>query len=175
MITFSSRPPLSAARRARAGFTLVEAMVSTFVLGILGLGIVGSTLQLRSAAEATVREANANAVAIGFLEQLQGMDYTMLAQLAATDGDMVFVVRDGTALTVKLNQADFSDPLDIPINVDVLGEYTSNMDFWLLVEVEPSAGNLPSLDIKLRYRWENPHSQRVNEGELTLIRARTQN
>ena len=175
MLSQSSRVSTGARRCERAGFTLVEVIVSMVILGLLGLGIVASTLQIRRAAEATVREANANAVAIGFLEQLQGMDYTILSQLAAANGEMSFVVRDGTELKIALNSADFTGPLSIPINVDREGEYSSNMDFWLRVSAQRDTGGLPSLHVKLAYRWQDPHSTALRANELTLARARTQN
>jgi len=84
---FSCNPseiPRSAKRRrgARLGpqsaVTLVEVMVSMFVLALVMLGLLGNFVQSRRVSESSVLHAAATAMVYGLIEQIKQLDYTSL-------------------------------------------------------------------------------------------------
>lgn len=169
----------------KAGFTLVEVMISLLVFTMLAAGVFYSTLQARRMAEATVREAIAVAVAQGFLEQIAATDFPLLAaHLEDRTRIFPFVSRDGQFIsppkTLQLPSATgWGQPIKVPIvdRMNDAGERVDGpeMDFWFIPAVGFSTDTPnDAIEIRIRFRWDNGRS--IATGfypERTLVAVRT--
>lgn len=79
-LIFSQHP----ARSIRA-VTLVEAMISLFVLALVMLGLIGNFVQSRRISEGSVLHAAATSLVYGMIEQIKELDYVSLLPNYETD------------------------------------------------------------------------------------------
>jgi prepilin-type N-terminal cleavage/methylation domain-containing protein len=162
---------MSVARMRRHGFTMVEMVISLFVLAMMALALGSATIQARKMSEAAVYKGTAMAAASGYMEQLKSMEYQQLIN-SITDKSI--------PLPTKLDQGT-SDPLivgvenskKITIDVNSSGEATKTMDFIItpeLTNLEPTLG-LRAIEIKLRYKWKAPGSNSYLERGIRSVRS----
>lgn len=111
-MTNVSQPPAGARHRQRRGLTLVEIMVSMWMLATVMLGFIATYMQSRRSTEANVLAAAATALTYGIIEQVKQLDYTTLLPNYEVDPD---------APTVDDNGDPFNPPyLRIRLNQDVV-------------------------------------------------------
>ena len=59
-------------------FTLVELMVATVILGIVGFGTLTGMIQARRMTEGSIQVATATTIAQGYIEQMKNMEFSLL-------------------------------------------------------------------------------------------------
>lgn len=94
-------------RRDSRGVTLVEVMVSLFILASVMLGFITAAIQSRRNTEANVLQAAATSMIYGIIEQIKQTNYS--TRLPATESDSNAKYSDGTLvpapfIRVRINQ-----------------------------------------------------------------------
>ena len=64
--------------KPKAGFSLVEIMISIGLLGFSGFGLLAGLLQSRQMTEAAIRQSTALTIAQGYVEQIKNMEFDSL-------------------------------------------------------------------------------------------------
>ena len=169
-------------RYSRSGFSLVEVVLSMALLTLLGAGIVASTLQIRRAAESTVRESLAVAVGTGFLEQLISAEYPILRNHADSGSSWRFFTRDGTEESILLRSIGTTGNgtrIDIPLVTELksdgsggTGNSETTMGLWVLPMIDRAPGNGENaLHINIRLTWDSPNGGQTTRS-LAYVRSR---
>jgi hypothetical protein len=76
--------PLSSIPRLRAGYTLVEVLVSCLVLTALTGGMLASLIQSRNLTEGSIYQNSANTIMQGYVEQMKNMEFADLPYVSGT-------------------------------------------------------------------------------------------
>ena len=123
------RLPGSRNRRTRA-VTLVEVMISLFILTTVMLGILGTFLQSRKVTESSVLHAAATSVVYGMIEQIKQLNYTRSLPYTGIWAD------PANGIVAVPNAPDPTDPDATPApNVRV--RINQNIFKWLKVVYTP--------------------------------------
>ncbi|MCC5807964.1 MAG: type II secretion system protein [Opitutales bacterium] len=166
----------AARHRGRAGFSLIEVVVAMVLLSILAAGLISSTMHIRRAAEANMREALAVAVGTGFLEQLISAEYNLLQAAADTNALWDFFTRDGSPEPVRIRPVGYDgdgDTIEIPLVTDTEGQETTSMPLQILPMVERADGNPDNaLNIIVRIRWNEALSNEERTRSFVYVRSR---
>jgi len=155
-----------------AGFTLVEIMISLFVLTMMALSFVATAIQARKMSEAAVYHATALSAAQGYIEQIMSMEYQYLINAYYAPGS--------APLPTKSDE-NTDDPLylNVPntkqITVDV--DKDGNTSKTLEIIVTPKLTNLSdslnynAMEITLEYEWEAPGTSTPHKRALRIARS----
>ncbi|MGK0239417.1 MAG: Tfp pilus assembly protein PilV [Candidatus Pelagisphaera sp.] len=116
--------------KPKAGFSLVEIMISIGLLGLSGFGLIAGLLQSRQMTEAAIYQSTALTIAQGYVEQIKNMEFESLDEAA-----LPTLFHEGTAdtLTVSPTPANpnLGDPnTDIPNtkSIDINNTAENNVD-----------------------------------------------
>ena len=146
--------PLSANDRiwqSRA-ITLVETMMSLFILTMFMLGFISTMLQSRRITESSVLQSAATSTVYGLIEQMKGLDFT--TQIPAYDASGAVTGTAGT-FYVFLRQDQDSD-FTIPVT------YTA-------APALPKAPTIcPPLSLDAAHSGASPGAIDYNTGDITL-------
>ncbi len=169
-------------RLPQGGFSLVEVVISMVILTLLGAGIIAATLQIRRAAESTVRESLAVAIGTGFLEQLISSDYPILRNQADAGASWRFFTRDGTEESIPLRPIGTTGdgtrievPLVTELKTDESGtsvDSETTMALWVLPMIDRAPDNSENaLNIIIRLTWDDPRGRKTTRS-LAYVRSR---
>jgi len=117
------------------GMTLVELIVSLFVLVNVATSLMYGFIVTRRIAEATVIHSIATEVSLGFLEQLKRMNYDELQELAS----------DPTKTTIELLNPKFVSHTSKIETIDFLLDKENVL--FVATDVRPNS-NVPSMKMK---------------------------
>lgn len=97
--------------KTRTALTLVEVMIAMGLLGGVALGFLGTFVQSRRVAEASVMHAAATSLVYGLIEQMKGFDYVNLMPSTATDANQATLdafpgagAKSAPYIRVRINQ-----------------------------------------------------------------------
>ena len=159
-------------RQNKKAFTLVEIVISLFILSMMALALGAATIQARKLSEAAVYHATALSAAQGYMEQIQSMEYQNLLD--------AFYAPTAAPLPTKLDQGT-PDPLYINVenekNVVVDVDASGNPSKSIKMKITPSLSNLEgtlgykAMEITLLYEWRSAESATAHKRALRLVRS----
>jgi type II secretory pathway pseudopilin PulG len=169
-------PPLRLRRSRQGGFTLVEALVATFILAQFCMGLLSVLVQSRQLTEGSIRQGATLALFQGHLEQLRNIDYSRLTVSPADPPDTPVTIP--TALdgggSVPLTLSVGTPPATVPAvgttppgavdNLRVVDlnhtpdnpadDVSVNVWVWITDLASGDATATPAKSILMIYTWE---------------------
>jgi type II secretory pathway pseudopilin PulG len=100
--------------KPKAGFSLVEIMISIGLLGFSGFGLLAGLLQSRQMTEAAIRQSTALTIAQGYVEQIKNMEFDSL-----DEATLPTLFHEGAADTLTVSPTPANPNLGIS-NTDIL-------------------------------------------------------
>lgn len=105
------RAPAPGALKEEAGLTLIETMISMWLICVLLLGFIAAFVHSRRMTEQSVLQAAATSMIYGIIEQIKQAEYS--TQLPSGEVDPAAINLDGSATTppyirVRINQNDIA-------------------------------------------------------------------
>lgn len=144
-----------------SAFSLVEVMISMFVLTVLALATTKTLIIAKYTAEDSLYEATALNLGLSIIEQMKSASYVVLENPPLSGGDPSFrmLIDNGAEVVLILDEVN---ELQIPIVTEAGGDQTK----LLPTSVIPSITNMSDgsgLWLEVRYSFEHPRSGRVRE------------
>lgn len=161
----ASRKKGRARRDARAGFSLVEVMVGTFVFSIIAAGIASSTSLCSRLAIANIYQNTATTVVQGYAEQIKSIRYEVIEDALADPSTHSIPTMSLSSTSGTLTE--MNDPLifgvrsekNIVVDIEQLADGSEReriMEMWVTPTGTHLAGtgdNLDAIEITLYFEW----------------------
>lgn len=156
------------------GFTLLEMVISLFILAMISLSLGSATIQTRKSSEAAVYQATALAMATSYLEQIKSMDYPNLVNAMASPSTkpLPTQIDDNTNDYLYINQANTKN---VAVDVTGSGQTLKTMELTItptLTDMTPIL-NITATEIILTYSWKTTNSKSTQTRALRTIRSFT--
>jgi Tfp pilus assembly protein PilV len=139
----------------RAGFTLVEVMVSTLLFTFMAMGVARMTMMSFRTAHINVYKTTAESVAQGFIEQIKSMDGDALQRAAVTQTTDTVLLRNvlptrSVSLMAVGATADQIDDWLVPnaLNPDSLSDTFQVVNLkQVIVDIDEENGQQKTMDM----------------------------
>jgi prepilin-type N-terminal cleavage/methylation domain-containing protein len=156
-------------KQIQSGFSLVEMIVSMFVLTLLSLGFIKGLVYTKYMAEDNLYEASALSVAVSTIEQMKGASISLLSTPSTSGGKEIFTLTVENSNTIDLF-LDEVNTMSIPLVTDSDG----NVQKYLELEVTPSIDAMDSATgywLSLKYSYKHPRTGRIRTAMVRNARS----
>jgi prepilin-type N-terminal cleavage/methylation domain-containing protein len=158
-------------RKESHGFSLVEIVISMFILALFVLAFTKGLTYTKYTAEDNLYEATAMTVAVSIMEQMKGANNTLIESPPTDeeDGKEIFTI------TIEDNQTrdltlDEENTISIPIVTNKDGSLRKNMDLKITPTIE-AMNSLGGYWLTVSYSYEHPQSGRVRTAVVRNARS----
>jgi len=146
-------------RNDSAGYSLVEVVISMFILALFVLAFTKGLTYTKYTAEDNLYEATAMTVAVSTIEQMKGASLNLLESPPKKSGKEVFtmIVEGGQRRDIILDELNV---VSVPIVTEKDGAIAKRMD----LEMTPSIKKMNSVAgywLTIRYSYKHPRTGRV--------------
>jgi type II secretory pathway pseudopilin PulG len=150
-------------------FSLIEMVVSMFVLTLLSLAFVRGLIYIKYTAEDNLYEASALSVAVSTIEQMKGASISLLSTPPTSDGKEIFTltVENENEIDLILDEAN---TVSIPLVTDSDGNIQKTLD----IEVVPSIDAMDTATgywLSLKYSYKHPRTGRIRTAMVRNARS----
>lgn len=165
----SSKKSIVAHPASLAAFSLVELMVSMFVLALLALALTKLLLFSKVTAEDNLYEATSLTVAISTIEQMQGASLNLLENPSQESGASVFemVIGGNIKKSVFLGKANL---LEVPIVTDSLGVIAKALPLTVTPRIDPMENGM-GYWLSIEYAYDHPRTNRTRTQIMRSARS----
>jgi len=165
----SSRSPVGFSR----GFSLVEVMISMFVLALFILAFTKGLMYVKYMAEDNLFDATALTVAVSTIEQMKGAPINLLESPPKIDGKGTFkmIVEGGQERRVVLGEVN---AMLIPITTDEDGSTVKTMN----MEITPNITKMTAAAgywLSVTYTYKHPRTGRERTEVVRNARSTVNN
>lgn len=152
-----------------AAFSLVEMMVSMFVLALLALALTKLLLFSKVTAEDNLYEATSLTVAISIIEQMHGASLNLLENPSQESGSEVFemVIGGNVKKSVFLGEENL---LEVPIVTDSSGVIAKTLPLTITPRIDPM-GNGMGYWLSIKYAYDHPRTNRTRTQIMRSARS----
>lgn len=167
--------------RQKAGFTLLELMISMMAFAIIALGLMANVMWNRKVAHELTCDTAAYATVCGVLDQLRVTPYTMLlaAALNSSSVEVTVVQTSAPAGSTEFPTTTVNVPANgtwtttVPITMDAAGQVMERVNLvvnFAMTSLESTTtDNLDLVQIDVNYTWSTPSSPRPRNRQLTVL------
>lgn len=144
-----------------SGFSLVEILISMFVLTVLALATTKTLIVSKYTAEDSLYEATALNLGLSIIEQMKSASYVVLENPPLSGGAPSFrmLVENGAEEILILDEANL---LQVPIVTEASGDQTKRLPTTVIPSITDMTDG-SGLWLEVRYSFEHPRSGRVRE------------
>ena len=152
-----------------AAFSLVEMMVSMFVLAFLALALTKLLLFSKVTAEDNLYEATSLTVAISIIEQMHGASLNLLENPSQESGSEVFemVIGGNVKASVFLGEENL---LEIPIVTDSEGVIAKTLPLTITPRIDPMENGM-GYWLSIEYAYDHPRTNRTRTQIMRSARS----
>lgn len=170
------------------GFTLVEAMISVGILGIVAAGVSSVTIMTSRISHANVYENTAFNIVQAYAEQIKSIDFAVIQQALENPGENDIPTQSlklGTGEDISELQID--DPItfgvehekDIIIDIEEVEEGVfkeRTMKLWVKAtgtDLSRSTNCWEAIEVTLDFAWNSPRagSTTKDTGQIKLLKT----
>lgn len=160
-------------RKEPLGFSLVEIVISMFILALFVLAFTKGLTYTKYTAEDNLYEATAMTVAVSIIEQMKGASLNLLENPPQKDGLSTFTmtVEGGENRDVNL---DVVNIISVPIVTEKDGAVAKEME----LEITPSIhamSSTPGYWLAVRYSYKHPQTGRMRTAVVRNARSTVPN
>jgi len=143
------------------GFSLIEVIVSLFVLALLALALAKALTFAKYTAEDNLYEATALTVAVSAVEQIKGISLDALRDPPEVGGKPVFqmTVESGTTDSLFLDEPN---TIEVPIVTRSDGATSKRLEMTVEPSIAPMATG-SGFWIEVRYSYQHPRSGKTRD------------
>lgn len=165
--------PQKNSTQQKTGFSLIEVMISMFVLTLLALAITKTLAHAKYTAEDSLYEATALNLGLSIVEQMKSTSYVALSNPPLAGGKPSFrmLVDSGSEEILFLDEAN---QLSVPIVTEAGGARAKLLPTTITPSITEMTDGI-GLWLEVRYSYEHPRSgltrERVVRNAITDIRS----
>lgn len=158
----------------KKGFSLIEVVLSLFILAMISLSLGVATISTRKSSEAAVYQATAMSTVSSYLEQIKSMDYpNILAAVASpSTKPLPTQIDDNTNDPLYLNQGNQKV---VPVDVGNTGATAKTMTITItptVTDLSPTL-NMTAVEIILTYTWKADNAKSLQSRAVRAVRSFT--
>lgn len=159
-------PEQTVSPRARAGFSLVEAMIGMTIFAMLATAVVSTALLVRKISESNVYETAAFSVTQGYMEQILNLPYETVVDAANGVRNLPTVSVSVLAAGVS---ADVSEEIEVGVD-NVVGKLNDGDTGGILIDIK-NYGTDDERFVRMPYtvRPEITQMSGLNAVEVALV------
>lgn len=151
------------------GYSLVEVIISMFVLTLLSLAFTRGLIFAKYTAENNIYESTALTVAVSTIEQMKGASIGVIENPTRSGGNDVFemVVDSGNIRALNLGESNL---IDVPLVTDSEGATINTLE----VNLTPSIEAMDSFNgywLTVHYTYEHPRTKRIRAHTIRNARS----
>lgn len=159
LCTSKATPCLGDTGEAKRGFSLVEIMITMFVLAIFVMVFTKGLTYAKYTAEDNLYSSTALTVAVSTIEQMKGANLNLLSSPRRQNGKEIFtmVVEGGNDHDLILDEVN---NITIPLVTDENNEVAKTLDLEITPSIEPMS-TFTGYWLTIRYSYKHPQTGRV--------------
>ncbi|MDQ8193359.1 hypothetical protein QEH59_02915 [Coraliomargarita sp. SDUM461004] len=151
------------------GFSLVEVVISLFILALFVLAFTKGLTYTKYTAEDNLYETTALTVAVSTIEQMKSTRLNLLETPPTKDGKAIFtmIIEGDQQQDLFL---DVPNTLQVPIVTEKSGAIAKTMDLEITPSIQAMSG-ASGYWLSIRYAYEHPNTGRVREAAIHNARS----
>lgn len=168
-------------RKETPGFTLVETIITVFVLSVAAIGFTKLLIATQYAAEDNLYDSTAQTVALSTLEQMKNANVALL-ETSVMDGRFDLVVKE---LDVITNEETEVETLDLDeqnvLQIPLVTNNASSKTLQLMLTPRIIRNTIPdtadevvlSYMLEVEYAYNHPQTQLIRTKTVRCLRSNT--
>ncbi|MDX2109069.1 MAG: prepilin-type N-terminal cleavage/methylation domain-containing protein [Verrucomicrobiota bacterium] len=158
----------------RKGMTLLEVMVALTLLTGMAGAVLLCVMQVRETAEDNLYQATSITIATGYLEQMMGMSYSTLRDIALNPTKAI-PTKSTESQIDNIYTSQFT-ALDIPIVSEMAADGSLVAKVSMKFEIQAHLRDLrpdgvDAIEVGITYAWTKPSNRQRNERSIKTIRS----